>query len=154
MAVINFKNQDTFESITGYDIDSFQRKLSVTRYSNAKNTKPAEQLYLTWSELTNRLSHRDIRPNKDGLAFSGVKLIDGTTRKSANVEYQDLLIADIDSKGIKDQSSGRIIKVTELAPDIEKIQHRINDYEFFCYSSHGYEADVIKYRIVFHYRDP
>ena len=152
MAVLNFSElSELYPNDDRFEKKHTNRKLAVTFYQNERSAKPTNELSLGWDELVTCLKQRDIRDNKSGAAFSGVRLIEGQRRSNENVQYVDMLVADIDTTGKKDATTGRITEIIKAAPRLEDICDRFNDYEYFAYTTHGHdpESGVNKYRLVF-----
>ena len=147
-AELEITKQEDYEK---YDNKHTNRELAVTFYQNERGAKPTDELSIGWDELIARLKQRDIRDNKSGSAFSGVRLFEGQRRSNENIQYVDMLVADIDTTGKKDAVTGRITEIIKAAPRFEDICDRFNDYEYFVYTTHGHDPDsgVYKYRIVF-----
>jgi hypothetical protein len=152
MAVLNFSElSELYPNDDRFEKKYINRKLAVTFYQNERGAKPTDELSIGWDELMARLKQRYIRDNKSGSAFSGVRLFEGQRRSNENIQYVDMLVADIDTTGKKDAVTGRITEIIKAAPRFEDICDRFNDYEYFVYTTHGHDPDsgVYKYRIVF-----
>lgn len=123
------------------------RILPVSFFRNSKDTNPTLN-NLSWEEIVELHKTHDLRPNKDGQMLGGYKTIGN--RSNANVKFRTLIQCDVDTTGLKDKKTGRILTVGKVAPRIEEIMGEISEFEWFAVSSHGHEPfrGVIKYRIV------
>jgi hypothetical protein len=70
-------------------------------------------------------------------------------RGNANVAARSIIILDVDSEGEKDEATGRLLRVTRPAPDLETIRGNIAEFEWIANSTHWHEPDIgaNKYRI-------
>jgi len=123
------------------------RTLAVSHFRHAADTTPISS-NLTWDEIIELHKSHDLRPHKDGKMIGGYKT-EGT-RSDANVKFRSVIQLDIDTTGLKDKETGRILTVHQTALSVDKIQDAIAGYEWFAVSSHWHEPDrgVIKYRLV------
>lgn len=127
-------------------------KYAVMRYESEKDST-GKQNAGTWDQLVAMLRKRQVRPQKSGKAFSPVRLKPVTKRANDNVLSISLAVADIDSEGVTDKSTGRLMSITKRAPPLLELRHAIEGYTWAAHSSHGHDplrlGGVIKYRIVF-----
>lgn len=125
-------------------------KYAVMTYASEVDNM-GKQVAATWQQVVAKLQKRDIRPQKSGKAFAPVLMQAGTSRAKSNVREIHLAIADIDTEGVKDKASGRVLEVTKSAPSLDELRGSIQKYTWAAHSSHWHEPHrgVIKYRIVF-----
>jgi len=125
-------------------------KYAVMTYASEVDNM-GKQVAATWQQVVAKLQKRDIRPQKSGKAFAPVLMQAGTPRAKSNVREIHLAIADIDTEGVKDTASGRVLAVTKSAPPLDELRGSIQGYTWAAHSSHWHEPHrgVIKYRIVF-----
>ena len=107
------------------------RKLAITVYENATNTK-GRSATADFKTLCNLMSKRDVRGDKDGKAFSPHKLKPGTTRSKANVEFVSMAVADIDN-GVT----------------LDELREYIEPFTWVASSSHSHTEGHHKFRLVF-----
>jgi hypothetical protein len=71
-------------------------------------------------------------------------------RCNEDVAVRNLIQLEIDSEGIKDKATQRILEVTRAAPSLDQFRLGINAYEWDAASSHWHKPQLgaIKYRIV------
>lgn len=124
------------------------RKLAVCTFADEKTTTPIKSGDVSWELVVALHDGRKIRPGKSGRMLGGYAI--NGTRSNANVPYRSLIQLDIDTEGVKDKATGRILEVTRAAPTLDEIRSGIDGYEWFAASSHWHEPQrgVIKYRIV------
>lgn len=127
-----------------------ERKFAVMRYQNEQD-RIGRQNMGTWDQVLSLLGKREYRPEKSGKAFAPVWMIEGAKRAKSNVREIHMAVADIDSEGVKDQATGRVISVTKRAPLLDDLRPKIQGFAWAAHSSHWHEPDngVIKYRVVF-----
>ncbi|MFP6558226.1 phage/plasmid primase, P4 family [Paraburkholderia sp. B3] len=129
-----------------------ERKLAVMRYAGETDIT-GKQNHGTWLQVSTLLAKRDIRVRKSGAAFAPVKMMPGATRAKDNVGAISMAVADIDTEGQKDKTTGLIVSVTKRAPMLELLRPNIDGYTWIAHSSHGHEPrrlnGIVKYRIVF-----
>lgn len=123
------------------------RTLAISIFRHATDTIPISS-NLTWGDIVELHKFHDLRPHKDGKMIGGYKA-EGT-RSDTNVKFRSLIQLDIDTTGLKENDSGRVLTVYKEAPTIDEIQDVIAEYEWFAVSSHWHEPDrgVVKYRLV------
>lgn len=127
-------------------------KFAVMRYASEKDNV-GKQNAGTWLQIVSLLQKRDIRQQKSGKAFAPVAMKPGTARAKGNVLAISMAVADIDTEGIKDKSTGQLLSVTKRAPTLDQLRPHIEGYLWAAHSSHWHEPQrlggVIKYRIIF-----
>ena len=124
------------------------RGLAICTFADEKSTTPIKVGELPWEAVVALHAKRRIRPGKSGRMFGGYGI--NGTRCDANVPYRSVFQLDIDTEGVKDKTTGRILEVTHAAPPLSDIRSGINEYEWCAASSHWHEPQrgVIKYRVV------
>jgi hypothetical protein len=124
------------------------RMLGCSLFENKSSTMPLKSGAVPWARVVALHARRDNRPIKDGPLLGGYT----TKGKRCNedVAGRSLIQLDIDSEGIKDKATGRLLEVTRAAPSLDQIRLGINGYEWVTASSHWHDPQrgVIKYRIV------
>ena len=87
--------------------------------------------------MVDKLSERDIRPNKDGPLLGGYSLRAGGTRCRDAVDTYSLLMLDVDSK--------------PSSTPYETVAPKLAKYEYVVYSTHRHDPTIgaYKYRFVF-----
>jgi hypothetical protein len=123
------------------------RPLAVCIFANEKMTTPEKIGDVPWSKIVEEHQKRRTRPGKSGLMLGGYAI--SGARGDANVPLRSLIQLDIDTHGLKDKATGRILEVTRVAPNLDDIRSGIDEYEWCAASSHWHEPGrgVIKYRI-------
>ncbi|MFM0213678.1 phage/plasmid primase, P4 family [Paraburkholderia sediminicola] len=135
--------------------DFVDAQVSPTEYSlmayTSEKANVGKQKAGTWEQVVALLSARHIRSEKSGYAFAPVEMKRGATRAKSNVLAIHMAVADIDTEGVKDKASGRVLEVTKRAPQLDQIRAGIQEYTWAAHSSHWHEPHrgVVKYRIVF-----
>ena len=124
------------------------RGLAICTFADEKSTTPIKVGELPWEAVVALHAKRRIRPGKSGRMFGGYGI--NGTRCDANVPYRSVFQLDINTEGVKDKTTGRILEVTHAAPPLSDIRSGINEYEWCAASSHWHEPQrgVIKYRVV------
>ncbi len=124
------------------------RQLSIGTFADEKTTTPKKVGELPWAGIVELHRKRQTRPNKSGLMLGGYAITG--TRADVNVPLRSLIQLDIDTKGVKDKTTGRILEVKQAAPNLDDIRSGIDEYEWCAASSHWHEPQrgVTKYRIV------
>lgn len=127
-------------------------KYAVVRYSSETDTT-GKKTAGTWPQVVSMLSQRAIRPQKSGKAFAPVAMQPGATRRKDNVLNISMAVADIDTEGSKDKTTGQLQSVTQRAPPLSELRPSIERFVWAAHSSHWHEPQrlggVIKYRLVF-----
>ncbi len=108
------------------------RKLAFTVYDNVSSKTPRRSTSVELTKLDHLFSPRAIRKDKDGLAYSFVRLKPETTRANANVEHLSAAVFDIDDG-------------TPLDTILPGIRH----LDFLAYSTHSHITARPKYRLIF-----
>ncbi|CAE6878762.1 phage/plasmid primase, P4 family [Paraburkholderia domus] len=135
--------------------DFVDAQVSPTEYSlmayTSEKASVGKQKAGTWEQVVALLSKRHIRSEKSGYAFAPVEMKHGATRAKSNVLAIHMAVADIDTEGVKDKASGRVLEVTKCAPPLDELRANILGYAWAAHSSHWHEPHrgVVKYRIVF-----
>ena len=131
------------------DVKSFERKFSISIFADEVTLKPRKRLELIWTEIIELFQERELRPQKSGRMLGGYKLKNGGDRRNANVLHHSLTLIDIDTEVVKDETTGRVIKVTKAAPPLDEIRKTISTHEWVATSTHSHEASrgVNKFRI-------
>jgi hypothetical protein len=124
------------------------RQLAICTFANEKKTTPEKSGTVPWDVIVAFHAKRDIRPGKSGRMLGGYA--PNGTRSDANVPFRSAVQLDIDTEGVKDKATGRILEVTKAAPALDEIRPGIDPYEYCAASSHWHEPQrgVVKYRIV------
>lgn len=124
------------------------RPLAVAFFANEISTTPTKVEQTGWGRILDVHRKRELRTRKSGSMLGGYAI--KGIRNNANVPYRSIIQLDIDSKGTKDPTTGRLLQVANAAPTIDKIQAAIGEYEWCAASSHWHEPNrgVTKYRIV------
>lgn len=112
------------------DSVSSSRKFALTVYENEKD-RVGKRGSGDFRQLAKFLSKRAVRTDKYGKAFSPYHLKDGTTKKSENVEFMSMAIADVDDDY-----------------RFEKVREKLNGYAWILYSSFSHTSEYHKYRVV------
>lgn len=127
-------------------------KYAVVRYASETDNAGKKNVG-TWPQVMSMLEQRAIRPQKSGKAFAPVAMQPGATRGKDNVLSISMAIADIDTEGSKDKTTGQLQTVTKRAPALSELRPSIERYVWAAHSSHWHEPQrlggVIKYRVVF-----
>jgi D5 N terminal like/Primase C terminal 2 (PriCT-2) len=123
------------------------RPLAISIFANEKETTSKMFGRVPWSKIVEEHQKRRIRPNKSGVMLGGYAT--SGTRADANVPFRSLIQLDIDTQGVKDKASGRILEVKRAAPALDDIRSGIDEFEWCAASSHWHEPQrgVIKYRM-------
>jgi putative DNA primase/helicase len=126
------------------------RKFSIVVYAN-ETVSIGKQVAGTWQQVVALLGKRDIRQEKSGNAFAPVQMLPGAARAKGNVLGIYMAVADIDTEGVKDKATGRVLSVSKRAPPFDELRPNIWNYAWAAHSSHWHEPQrgIIKYRIVF-----
>jgi Family of unknown function (DUF5906)/Primase C terminal 2 (PriCT-2) len=124
------------------------RQLSVCIFADEKTTTPCKRGRASWESVVKLHAHRYTRPDKSGVMLGGYAV--KGTRSNGNVPFRSLIQLDIDTDGVKDKQTGRMLQVTRAAPTLDEIRSGIDKYEWCAASSHWHEPQrgVIKYRVV------
>jgi hypothetical protein len=136
------------ESAGGIVEAPVERQLAICTFANEKTTTPEKSGMVPWEVIVALHAKRDIRPSKSGRMLGGYAI--NGTRSNANVPFRSVIQLDIDTAGVKDKVTGRVLEVTKPAPPLDTIRSSINPYEWCAASSHCHEPQrgVIKYRVV------
>jgi hypothetical protein len=128
--------------------NSYSRKLAVCLFVDEKTTTPIRAKDAPWDFVVAQHVKRSFRLSKSGPMLGGYAV--NGTRSNDNVAFRSLIQLDIDTDGVKDKATGRILEVRRAAPMLDEIRSRIDAYEWFAASSHWHEPQrgVIKYRVV------
>ncbi|MDC7710055.1 phage/plasmid primase, P4 family [Vogesella indigofera] len=129
---------------------SNQRNFAIMLYQHEQDNI-GHQYEDSWELVVKLLNRRDFRAEKSGKAFSPIRMIDGAKRAKNSVREIHMAVADIDTEGVKDRATGRVMSVTKRAPLLDDLRPSILGFTWVAHSSHWHEPqkDVIKYRIVF-----
>ena len=119
---------------------SGSRPLAVSVFANETSTTAREVGEVPWSKIVEEHKRRRIRPDKTGVMLGGYAITG--TRCDANVPFRSLIQLDIDTKGVKDKATGRILEVTRAAPALDDIRSGIDEYEWCAASSHWHEPQA------------
>jgi Family of unknown function (DUF5906) len=124
------------------------RPLSICTFADEKSTTPKQSGPAQWTQVVALHAKRRIRPAKSGVMLGGYAL--NGDRCDANVSSRSLIQLDIDTQGVKDKATGRVLEVHRAAPNLADIRSGIEEFEWCAASSHWHEpqAGVIKYRVV------
>ncbi len=124
------------------------RQLSICTFADEKTPPPKKVGELPWAGIVELHRIRRTRPNKSGLMLGGYAITG--TRADANVPARSVIQLDIDTKGVKDKATGRVLEVIQAAPNLDDIRSGIDEYEWCAASSHWHEPQrgVTKYRVV------
>ncbi|MDQ6701682.1 MAG: DUF5906 domain-containing protein [Pseudomonadota bacterium] len=124
------------------------RLLPVCLFLDEKTTTPIRTKDAPWDFVVAQHTKRCIRPNKSGLMLGGYAL--DSARSNANVPFRSLIQLDIDTEGVKDKATDRILEVKRAAPALDEVRSGIDAYEWCAASSHWHEPQrgVNKYRII------
>lgn len=127
---------------------TFSRSLYASFFRNEKDTRYKGIKQLSWQEVVELHRTHDIRAKKSGPMYGGYAL--KGPRSDENAMFRSVIQLDIDTEGVKDEKTGRIIEVTKPALALAELAPHIADFEWFAVSSHWHEPrrGVIKYRIV------
>ena len=127
---------------------AISRQLSICTFADEKTTTPKRSGLAAWTEVVELHAKRRTRPHKSGVMLGGYAITG--TRADANVPLRSLIQLDIDTQGVKDKATGRILEVKRAAPALDDIRSGIDEYEWCAASSHWHEPQggVIKYRVV------
>ena len=145
-----FESRESWPSVQ--NIGDQQHKhtcqLDISIFASKALTKPIFSDAVEWSDVVSLYSRRESRSGKDGWMM-GAYAVTGS-RCNENVTSRSLLQLDIDTKGEKDNATGRVLRPLEAAPTLSDIRAAINEFEWVAASSHWHEPKrgVIKYRIV------
>jgi D5 N terminal like/Primase C terminal 2 (PriCT-2) len=124
------------------------RPLAICTFENEKAPAPIKTGSVAWELVVALHTEHNIRPGKSGGMLAGYTL--NGTRSNANVPFRSLIQLDIDTQGVKNKETGRVLEVTRPAPTLNEIRSGIDEFEWLAASSHWHEPPrgVIKYRIV------
>ena len=125
-------SKPTFQAGATHPLPPEQRTLALTTYRSAKLPKPDGTVDCAWANLLDRFCTHATRPEKDGAAFSFLRLKPGTARANENVESLSAVVLDIDDG-------------TPLA----EIVNQVREYEFLAVSTHSHTLGHPKYRLIF-----
>lgn len=129
------------------DSSKHPRPVALSLFEHERATTPIRSGYRTWSVVVALHSQHTIREKKSGAMLGGYAL--SGPRANANVAARSIIILDVDSEGEKNEATGRLIRVTRPAPDLETIRKNIAEFEWIANSTHWHEPDLgaNKYRI-------
>ena len=138
----------TAAAVAVAQVSRHSRQLAVCTFADEKTTTPTKVGELPWKAVVALHANRKTRPGKSGRMLGGYAV--NGTRSNANVPFRSVIQLDIDTQGVKDKATGRILEVTQTAPPLDDIRSGIDEYEWCAASSHWHEPQrgVIKYRIV------
>lgn len=124
------------------------RQLAICTFADEKSPEPIKKGLVPWSIIVELHADHKRRPDKSGRMLGGYAL--NGSRNNTNVLLRSVIQLDIDTEGSKDKPTGRILKVTRRAPELEELRASIDQYEWIAASSHWHQPQrgVIKYRIV------
>ncbi|RYE44353.1 MAG: hypothetical protein EOP21_07230, partial [Hyphomicrobiales bacterium] len=123
------------------------RQVALSFFEHERLTTPDMSGSYPWSVVVNLHSRRFVREGKSGPMVGGYGLTG--TRNNSNVAARGLIQLDIDSEGEKDKSSGRMIKISRRAPELDAIRSIIAKFEWIANSTHWHEPGIgaVKYRV-------
>jgi len=116
------------------DISS-SAQLSIALFRNRFAVEPEPMRIIGWLELVELLYQREIREEKDGRAFSLVRMRDGATRGAASVVEVSGAVLDLDD-----------------VPDLSAALAPLSEVEYVVYSTHSHGVKGNRYRLVLPFR--
>jgi hypothetical protein len=113
------------------------RLLPVCLFADGKATTPIKTKNAPWDFVVAQHAKRCFRPHKSGPMLGGYAV--NGARSNANVPFRSLIQLDIDTDGVKDKATGRVLEVARQAPNLNEIRSGIDEYEWCAVSSHWHE---------------